>query len=891
MNFLTAKTRITIGLTCLIVSLLVTIASIGVGPDERQAQMLQRASLTESVAIGCSIHLNKRQLPEMGVLLEALVKRNPDIVSASVRRKNGRIAVATEEHEKHWALADETKSETHIVIPLQVGESPWGSVEILFQPMQAAGWQGWVTNPWFRFVVMTGSISFFVIYFFLGFVLKQLDPSKAVPKHVRGALNTLAEGLILTDKKGRVVLANDAFAEWAGKTPEKLFGRDAYKFDWIHDESTAQANGLDDDGKPKLPWNDAMKFERPQAGWLMKLIEAKGERLTLVANSSPILGPDGKYRGVLTSFENVTELEEHKVELSKARVAADEANQAKSEFLAKMSHEIRTPMNAILGYTEVLRNDFDSNVENRIRHLETIQYSGEHLLSLINDILDLSKVESGQMDLELRRCPTAGILSHVVSVLSIKSSERGITLDFEGDGKVPESIVTDEVRIKQTLINLVGNAIKFTHEGGVKIVARMVSGPLPMLQIDIVDTGIGMSPEQLQKIFDPFSQADSSITRKYGGTGLGLAICKQLVEKMGGTIKVTSVPNEGSTFSIQIPTGPLEGVDLIELDSKQQVQLATRKTEVNIGFAETRILVVDDGDANRELVGLLLRRAGATIDFAQNGQLALDCCAATEYDLVLMDMQMPVMDGLTATRELQKMGYPSPVVALTANAMHEDKVSCQEAGCAGFLTKPINSQRLYEKIAELLPDKVVDLTEVNEAERARKQQAEQQKQQTAPTGAEYVSLADSKTVVLPITGELTEDEKQILGQFAETSSLLNSSVSPGVKNESESFEPIISSLPMDDEEFREIAQMFADRLHEKAALMVEAARTGNFVELAGLAHWLKGSGGTAGFNHFTKPAAELEKYAKSKNEDGVFRMLSEIIEMAGQILVEAPESV
>ena len=877
MTFLTAKTRITIGLTCLIVSLMVTIASIGVGPDERQAKMARRATLIESVAIGCSIHLNKRQLAEVELLLNALVDRNDDVLSACVRRDNGRVAAATADHVQSWAFSDAADSETHVVIPLQVGKLKWGSVEILFQPIQAAGWQGWLASPWFKYVVVTGSISFFVIYFFLGLVLKQLDPSNAVPRHVRGALNTLAEGLILTDKKGRVLLANDAFADWAGKNPDKLFGRDAYKFSWIFDEATEQANGLDETGKPKLPWNEAIQFERPQAGWLMKLTEANGETLTLIANSSPILGPDGKYRGVLTSFENVTELEDHKAELSKARIAADQANQAKSEFLAKMSHEIRTPMNAILGYTEVLRNDFDSNVQNRIRHLETIQNSGEHLLALINDILDLSKVESGQMELELRQCPTAGILSHVVSVLSIKSMEKGITLSFEGNGLVPESILTDEVRIKQTLINLVGNAIKFTHEGGVQIIAKLVPGEQPRLGIDIIDSGIGMTPAQLQKIFDPFSQADSSITRKYGGTGLGLSICKQLVEKMGGSISVSSIRGTGSTFSVLIPTGPLEGVPLVEVDRNAPALVAAKKSESKIGFTDTRILVVDDGDANRELVGLLLRRAGAVADFAENGQVALDCCARTEYDLVLMDMQMPVMDGLTATVELRRMGYQSPVVALTANAMHEDKVTCLNAGCVGFLTKPINSQRLYEKIAEILPDKVVDLAGVQPLASTN----------NPPTG--LITEETAETIICEVDEDLTPEERRIIEQFADASSAMRKTVTSTVVVEADPFEPIVSSLPMDDEEFREIAQMFADRFNEKAILMVEAAQSGNYRELAGLAHWLKGSGGTAGFDQFTKPAAELERYAKMENPDGVFRSLSFVIEMASRITVEAPE--
>ncbi len=532
--------------------------------------MAGRASLSESVAISCSTHLNRRQFSEIEVLLAGLVERNPSVMSAGVRRSTGKLVAGYNDHEERWIVDKKRRSETHVVVPLQVGNAEWGQAEILFRPIGGQGIWGWLESPWTSYFLMTGAIGFFVIYFFLGYVLKQLDPSNAVPKRVRVALNTLAEGLILTDKKGRVLLANDAFSDWTGHNADKLFGADADQFSWVFDEATEQAGGIANSPEQrKLPWNQAITLECPQAGWLMKLRNSKGQILTLVANSSPILGPDGQYRGVLTSFEDVTELEEHKIELSNARIAADEANQAKSDFLARMSHEIRTPMNAILGYTEVLRSGFDDNAENREKYLATIQNSGDHLLALINDILDLSKVESGRMELEMRQCSIVDILAHTVAVLSIKAQQKGIALNYSAIDLVPESIFTDEVRLKQTLINLVGNAIKFTDRGSVEIVARMRKNEVqPKLEIHVIDSGIGMTPKQLSKIFDPFSQADTSTTRKYGGTGLGLAICKQLVEKLGGSISVASSPGKGSIFSVTIDPGCLENVPMVRIDKE-----------------------------------------------------------------------------------------------------------------------------------------------------------------------------------------------------------------------------------------------------------------------------------------------------------------------------------
>ncbi len=441
------------------------------------------------------------------------------------------------------------------------------------------------------------------------------------------------------------------------------------------------------------------------AGVLLKLMDHRDKVLTIVANSSPVLGTDGEYRGVLTSFENVTELEESKLELIQAKTAADEANRSKSEFLAHMSHEIRTPMNAILGYTEVLRSGSTESVEDQQKHLKTIQASGQHLLSLINDILDLSKIESGKLDLELKRCSLRDIFAQVISVMKVKSDEKNLLLGFDADGLLPETIVTDEVRLRQTLINLVGNAIKFTEQGGVGLLARMINvDNRPMLQIDVADTGIGMTPEALKKIFEPFSQADNSITRRFGGTGLGLSISLQLAEKLGGKIEVSSKVGQGSKFSVTIDPGDLSEVNMVNIDlSKQESSQQAAPEELVYKFPGSRLLIVDDGETNRELVALFLRRSEADVEMAENGQIAIEKAIQGKFDAILMDMQMPVKDGFTATRELRELGFQIPIIALTANVMKNDEDKCRDAGCSDFLPKPISKPKLLEKLAKVLP--------------------------------------------------------------------------------------------------------------------------------------------------------------------------------------------
>ncbi len=868
MKHLTAKTRISIGMICLLLSLLAAIASTGIGPNERHSVMSGRASLAETVAIGCSMHLNHRQFEDIKTLLNGLVKRNSDILSAGVRESSGRLVIDVNDHDKRWT-ANVNASETHVAIPVQMSGKRWGQVEILFSPTSQAGFWGWIENPWAKYMLMAGGLGFFVIYIYLGYVLKQLDPAQAVPKRVRVALNALTEGLILTDKKGRVLLANDTFSNWIGQDPEKLFGMDAASFPWMLDAANSTRPTIHSRTPLRLPWVLAFESQCPRAGELIQLRNVDGKCLTLVANSSPILGPDGQYRGVLTSFDDVTELEEHKSELSKAKLAADQANRAKSEFLARMSHEIRTPMNAILGYTEIMLNGLDDD-RNRDKHLATIQHSGQHLLDVINDILDLSKVESGQMKLEMRWCPLKDVLANVVSVLDIKASEKGIHLKCFFHGPVPEVVYTDEVRLKQILINLIGNAIKFTEQGGVTLHVEMSdSGRSPVLRLDVVDTGIGMTPSQLTKIFDPFSQADTSITRKYGGTGLGLAICKQLVERLQGSIHVDSIPSQGSRFSVEIDPGCLDKVAMIRIEGDLKSDLQQKKAvSAAYDFGGKRILVVEDGQSNRELVGLLLRKIGAIVEFAENGRDGVDRCGQSDYDAILMDLHMPVMDGVTATQALRQSGCRTPIIALTADAMRDDEKKCLQAGFTGFLAKPINSERLYSKLAEVMSAETIHLL--------RDLPSSNPQTNTHVNGQDRSLSEDG--CGRPSLDVLVDDTDAVEHEIVHTLSAETAAVQAAID-----VSPLVSTLPVDDEDFRQIVDVFVASLMNKAASMQKALQVRDYKELAELAHWLKGSGGTAGFDLFTEPAHHLKQSADAADPQGSRQFVKQILELIQRI--------
>jgi signal transduction histidine kinase/CheY-like chemotaxis protein len=399
--------------------------------------------------------------------------------------------------------------------------------------------------------------------------------------------------------------------------------------------------------------------------------------------------------------EALAEIERARLELAMMRreveAVLNEGNRRKSEFLANMSHEIRSPMTAILGFADILLLHLQDPDD--VECVKTIKESGNYLLEMINDILDLAKIQAGNLRMNKEPVPLQPLLREIQSLMSIRAREKGLPLLLKFEGALPDVVETDRTRLRQILMNLLSNAIKFTEQGEVQLIVKVLAEKA-QLQFDVVDTGIGILPELQSRLFDAFSQGDASPMRRYGGTGLGLALSKRLVEMLDGAITLTSVPRRGSTFTVTVPLGELQALAWRDFGKSPLFAEAPNASLNGCG-----VLVADDRTEIRYLLRQFLEDAGGEVITAAGGLEAIDDVQKTEsankrIDVVVMDMAMPGLDGFEATRRLRQSGFDRPIIALTAAATKEDRDKCLEAGCDAYLSKPVDRQALLHLVAQ-----------------------------------------------------------------------------------------------------------------------------------------------------------------------------------------------
>jgi PAS domain S-box-containing protein len=491
----------------------------------------------------------------------------------------------------------------------------------------------------------------------------------------RSAFHESASGMSLVAPSGRWVMVNRTVCEITGYSEPELLAMTFQDITYPPDLNK------DLDYAHKLLAGEIQTYRIDK-----RYIHKTGRLVWIDLTVSLVRDEQNQPLYFCSQFQDITARKETAAQLLAAKEAAEAANQAKSAFLANMSHEIRTPLNAIAGFAEALEGG-DLAASERHEFAQTIRRNSDHLLGILSDILDVSKIEAGKMSIESLPVHPREVIEDVCAMLRGKADAKGLELRCDIAAAVPARLVTDPTRLRQILLNLIGNAIKFTDSGSISLRATLENEQT--LQIDVIDTGHGIPQPMQAEIFEPFTQVDVSHSRKFGGTGLGLAISRRLAVLLGGDIRLQSSSERGSVFSLRLPNrSPVEGQ-------------STAAANVPSAIRPGRVLVVEDSHDSQRLLQFLLQRLKFDVTLAENGERAITAVgnAAAQgkpFELIIMDMQMPVLDGYTATPMLRRGGCNVPIVALTANAMPQDRRHCLDVGCDDFLTKPVQAAALHE---------------------------------------------------------------------------------------------------------------------------------------------------------------------------------------------------
>ena len=560
--------------------------------------------------------------------------------------------------------------------------------------------------------------------------------------------------------------------------------------------------------------------------WNRRVHVQRDDELSPLANAFNAMAVqlERAYRDVQQEVTRQTsQLRQSNEELRRAKSEAERRSRAKGEFLAHTSHEIRNPMTALLGFSDMLIEGGGSE-QDRQQWLQSISRNARHLSELVNNVLDLSKIEAGQMTVEKIPCDLPELIDQVAMLTRPQVLEKGVEFIVRFDTPAPRHIRTDPLRLRQILVNLIGNACKFTDKGKIELIIGCDAAQEPggdcTIRCTVADSGVGMLPAQLAKLFKPFTQAEDSTCRRFGGTGLGLTISKSLAMLLGGDISVRSEPGAGTQFTVTLNGGPIDGVEMVTSHVEPETTTPAAQKAAPIQL-RGRILLAEDGRDNQNLISLHLRRAGAQVTVVDNGRVAVERLQSKSFDLVLMDVEMPELDGCSATRLLRQRGVKVPIIALTARAMSGDRNECLQAGCNEYLPKPIDKTKLLSTVERFLSGK-----------------------ETAGHDALPVKLADP--------------QPDRAGRI--TSELAN------------------------DPDLKDLLIKFVGLLPEKVKQLSELLAAHDLESLRQFAHQIKGSAGGYGFPDVTVKAAQLEAQLHANTSfDAIAASASDLVTLIRRI--------
>jgi PAS domain S-box-containing protein len=681
-------------------------------------------------------------------------------------------------------------------------------------------WLRWEARPWLN---SDGSIGGIVLY------------AEIITERKRTAF-ALRDAMILQqaifDGADHTIIATtvDGIIRIFNQAAEKLLGYDAAEMVYeknaisLHDpeEISQRATELSIDTGFATLVAAAQSGVSEEREW--SYIRKDGSHVPMLISCSALHDSTGVLNGFLMIGSDITERKAAQTAIIKAQKAIEAASQAKTEFLANVSHEIRTPMTSIIGYADLLL-DPKISAEDRIGHVQTIRRNGEQLVGIIHDILDIARIEAGGMVVEEVDASPSQILADITSLTQVKAKKKNIVFDVEFDGPIPAKIKTDPARLRQVLLHLVSNAVKFTEAGGLRIITEFQKDKqgVGFLCFRIVDTGIGMTAEQVGEVFEPFKQADTSATRRFGGIGLGLTVSNRLAQLMGGRIIVKSEKGVGSEFILKIPTGPVDETQFISRPAEIIRQGEESKSESPKAL-NIKILLAEDGIDNQKLISLHLRHAGAQVTIAENGKIALEAALspANSFNVILMDMQMPVMDGYEATARLRAAGYIRPIIALTAHALDVDRARCLAAGCDEHLVKPINAGLLISTVANF---------------------AKEAGELPVPKIA-VEPPAEPSSPAAPVEPAPSQHQSELAN----------------------------------DPDMQQLVQDYVAGLPTQVKMLQDLLQANDLKELGRLAHQLKGAGGGYGFPQITKLAAAADRLIKQGEPfESISRQVDELV--------------
>ncbi|MHC4535371.1 MAG: PAS domain-containing hybrid sensor histidine kinase/response regulator [Planctomycetota bacterium] len=686
--------------------------------------------------------------------------------------------------------------------------------------------------------------------------------SRQSEERLKAIMDNIQTGIILVDAETHIIIdANPAAAEMIGTVKDKIVG--SVCKDYICPNSNGQC-----------PITDLKKDVDNDEH---ELVKADGVKVPILKTAVPVVLSDRKY--LLESFVDITERKQAEENVTIAKEQAEDAgtkleqvnlqlessieqaklmtkeavlaNQAKSQFLANMSHEIRTPMNGIMGMLELAMDEpLDDKVED---YLQTAKLSADTLLAIIDDILDISKIEAGKICIEIIDCSLKQLLCEIYALMRPQAEQKGIELTISIETPVPEQIRTDPTRLRQCLLNLVGNAVKFTDSGYVRVHVNGQDGKGgATIRLEVEDTGIGIELDKQKLIFEAFTQADYTTTRKFGGTGLGLVITRNLAKLLGGKISLDSGSGEGSTFSLTIPAGVDVGKGPMMTEFNPDLAGAREPLDISTQFSG-KILVVEDDSASQKTILAILNKLGLETDIAHNGKQAVQKAHKKLFDLILMDMHMPKMNGYEATKSLRKHGVTIPIIALTASVMKNDLDKCLAAGCDLFLSKPVNRNKLLETLAKYLPS-----SELKNKKKKTKSKSGNSKSEVVNSVKKQINQLNEL-----ISGQ--QPPKEILVDRNRDQADKDIIDWPELESRIES-ESLIKEI---------ISSFFIDNT-TRLELLVEAVKTENLEEVKMLSHALKGSAGTIAAKPLSQAACQLNLAAKANNINHFKSLLAEV---------------